>query len=67
MEAARLLLAPTGGRVLVFSHTLPSVGPLKLVHRDDVRTYGTEKEQALLQPADSGWTALAAALAADAD
>ncbi|EOD29127.1 secretory protein 24B [Emiliania huxleyi CCMP1516] len=64
MEAARLLLAPTGGRVLVFSHTLPSVGPLKLVHRDDVRTYGTEKEQALLQPADSGWTALAAALAA---
>ena len=31
VEAARLLLEPTGGRCLVFQHTLPGIGPLKLV------------------------------------
>lgn len=64
VEAARLLLEPTGGRCLVFQHTLPGIGPLKLVHRDDVRCYGTEREKALLQPASADWSALASRLAA---
>jgi len=63
VESARLLLENTGGRCLVFQHTLPGIGPLKLAHRDDVRSYGTDKEKVLLQPAAPEWAALAAKLA----
>ena len=35
--AGTLLLEKSGGRLLVFQHTLPTVGPLKLQQRDDVR------------------------------
>ena len=53
LQAGTLLLEKSGGRLLVFQHTLPTVGPLKLQQRDDVRVYGTDKERALLGPLDS--------------
>ena len=64
LEACHLLLEPTGGRLLLFQHTLPSSGPMKLVQRDDVRQYGTDKEKALLLPLDDTWGKLAAKMAA---
>jgi protein transport protein SEC24 len=64
LEACHLLLEPTGGRLLLFQHTLPSSGPMKLLQRDDVRQYGTDKEKALLQPLDDTWGKLAAKMAA---
>ena len=59
LQASTLLLEQTGGRLLIFQHTLPTVGPLKLQQRDDVRQYGTDKEKALLSPLDASWEALA--------
>jgi len=64
LEACHLLLEPTGGRLLLFQHTLPSSGPMKLLQRDDVRQYGTDKEKALLLPLDDSWGKLAAKMAA---
>jgi len=57
--ACHLLLEKTGGRLLVFQHTLPGIQPMKLTHRDDVRQYGTDKERALFAPVDASWTSLA--------
>ena len=64
LEACHQLLEPTGGRLLVFQHTLPATGPMKLLQRDDVRQYGTDKEKALLLPLDEGWGKMAAKMAA---
>lgn len=63
IEACAILLEETGGRLLAFQHTLPSLAPMKLVHRDDVRVYGTDKERPLLQPADESWSKLGKRLA----
>jgi len=65
MQACAQLLEPTGGRLLVFQHTLPGVGPLKLSQRDDVRTYGTDKEKTLFSPVDSEWGSLAQRLSSN--
>ena len=43
LSAAHQLLEHSGGRLLVFQHTLPSAGPMKLSARDDVRVYGTSR------------------------
>ena len=38
VAACHQLLEGSGGRLLVFQHSLPSLGPLRLVHRDQVES-----------------------------
>lgn len=64
LEACAQLLEGTGGRLIVFQHTLPALPPLELSPRDDTRHYGTEKERHLLEPADERWEAFAKRLCA---
>lgn len=64
MSAGLQLLEGCGGRLLLFSCSLPGTPTMKLLHRDDVRQYGTDKEKALLAPADAAWGELAKKLAA---
>jgi protein transport protein SEC24 len=45
--------------MLVFQTTLPSVGPGKLIKRDDSKLFGTDKEKLLYTPHESFYTALA--------
>ena len=65
IHAGELLLGPTGGRLLLVQHVLPTQGGAgnKLAQRDDVRLYGTDKERGLLAPAAPDWEALAKSLA----
>lgn len=48
LQAAYKLAAPTGGKIVTLTATLPSVGPGALKRRDDPKLLGTAKESTLL-------------------
>eukprot|EP00127_Corallochytrium_limacisporum_P003300 Clim_evm149s147 gene=Clim_evmTU149s147 len=56
VDSARLLLEHHGGRIELFSCSMPNVGPGKLKHRDDPSAAGTDKERQLLVEDGSGST-----------
>ncbi|PPQ86617.1 hypothetical protein CVT25_006801 [Psilocybe cyanescens] len=51
LQAGFKLMAPIGGKIVVLSSTLPSVGPGALKNREDPKILGTAKESGLLQAA----------------
>jgi len=58
MEAASSVLQATGGKLMLFQASIPTVGPGKGKPRDEVRLYGTDKEKTLYQPQDPFWRRL---------
>ncbi|KAF8965024.1 CPII coat sec24 protein [Flammula alnicola] len=51
LQAGFKLMAPIGGKIVVLSSTLPSVGAGALKNREDPKILGTAKESGLLQAA----------------
>ncbi|KAJ3516013.1 hypothetical protein NLJ89_g1396 [Agrocybe chaxingu] len=51
LQAGFKLMAPIGGKIIVLSSTLPSVGAGALKNREDPKILGTAKESGLLQAA----------------
>ncbi|KAH9478436.1 Protein transport protein SEC24 [Psilocybe cubensis] len=56
LQAGFKLMAPIGGKIIVLSSTLPSVGPGALKNREDPKILGTAKESACLPHYTSGQT-----------
>lgn len=53
LQAGFKLMAPIGGKIMVLSASLPSVGPGALKNREDPKILGTAKESGLLQSAST--------------
>ncbi|KAJ7081681.1 protein transporter SEC24 [Mycena crocata] len=53
LQAGSKLMAPIGGKILVLSSSLPSVGEGSLKNREDPKILGTSKESSLLQAGSS--------------
>ncbi|TFY77941.1 hypothetical protein EWM64_g6073 [Hericium alpestre] len=51
LQAGFKLMAPIGGKIMVLSSTLPTIGPGALKNREDPKVLGTSKESGLLQSA----------------
>ncbi|KAF9009995.1 CPII coat sec24 protein [Cyathus striatus] len=51
LQAGFKLMNPIGGKIMVLSATLPSIGAGALKNRDDTKILGTSKESGLLQAA----------------
>ncbi|KAG8861073.1 COPII subunit [Serendipita sp. 405] len=51
LQAGYKLISPIGGKLLVLSASLPTLGAGALKDRDDPKLFGTSKESNLLQPA----------------
>lgn len=61
LKAAFMIMSQLGGKLLVFQSTLPSLGIGRLRLRgDDLRLYGTDKEQSLRVPEDPFYKQMAA-------
>ena len=50
IDASVQAMEGTGGRMLVFSASLPTLGPGTLKNREDVKLLGTDKEKTLFEP-----------------
>ncbi|RKP03088.1 hypothetical protein CXG81DRAFT_9982 [Caulochytrium protostelioides] len=50
LTAARKLISPIGGKIIVLSNSLPNTGEGSLKMREDVSLLGTNKETTLLHP-----------------
>jgi Sec23/Sec24 trunk domain len=48
-----------GGKIMVFASNISTIGIGALVSRDDVKVYNTDKEKALLAPANEHYIKLA--------
>jgi protein transport protein SEC24 len=59
LQAAQTLMRPIGGKMVVLSASLPSLGAGRLRAREDPKALGTDREQELLQPADPLYKTLA--------
>ena len=59
LQAAYKLVSPIGGKIVVLSSSLPTVGPGALRNREDAKLLGTAKESTLLQPAIGFYKSLA--------
>jgi len=53
LAVAKHLLEPTGGKILLFQGSLPSLGEGALKQRDNPRLLGTDKEHTLLNSEDT--------------
>ncbi|SPO26388.1 Protein transport protein SEC24 [Ustilago trichophora] len=53
LQAAYKLISPIGGKIMVLTASLPSVGPGALKNREDPKLLGTAKESTLLGAASS--------------
>lgn len=53
VRAAFRVMAPIGGKMLVFQSVLPTTGAGALKHRENPRVFGTEKETELLSSVDT--------------
>ncbi|SOV02105.1 Protein transport protein SEC24 [Ustilago sp. UG-2017a] len=53
LQAAYKLISPIGGKIMVLTASLPSVGPGALKNREDPKLLGTAKESTLLAAASS--------------
>ncbi|KAI0074462.1 protein transporter SEC24 [Panus rudis PR-1116 ss-1] len=51
LQAGFQLMSPIGGKIIVLTSSLPSVGAGALKNREDPKVLGTSKESSLLQPA----------------
>lgn len=51
LQAGFKLMTPIGGKIMVLSASLPSIGAGVLKNREDPKIWGTPKESGLLQPA----------------
>lgn len=51
LQAGYKLISPIGGKLMVLSASLPTLGAGSLKDRDDPKLFGTSKESNLLQPA----------------
>ncbi|KAG8808884.1 COPII subunit [Serendipita sp. 399] len=51
LQAGYKLISPIGGKLMVLSASLPTLGAGALKDRDDPKLFGTSKESNLLQPA----------------
>jgi len=60
LQASLLALQHLGGKLLLFSATLPSCGEGKLRNRDDARLFGTDREHSLRNPEDGFYKKTAA-------
>ncbi|ROW15749.1 hypothetical protein VPNG_02041 [Cytospora leucostoma] len=59
LRAGHKLISPLGGKIVVLSASLPSVGNGKLEMREDKKLLGTSKESSLLQTANSFYKSFA--------
>ncbi|KAF5454231.1 hypothetical protein F2P56_023911 [Juglans regia] len=63
LKAAFMVMSQLGGKLLIFQNTLPSLGVGRLKLRgDDLRVYGTDKENMLRLPEDPFYKQMAAEL-----
>ncbi|KAG2695881.1 hypothetical protein I3843_07G033700 [Carya illinoinensis] len=63
LKAAFMVMNQLGGKLLIFQNTLPSLGVGRLKLRgDDLRVYGTDKENMLRLPEDPFYKQMAAEL-----
>ncbi|PVF93867.1 hypothetical protein CPB86DRAFT_876799 [Serendipita vermifera] len=53
LQAGYKMISPIGGKLMVLSASLPTLGAGALKDRDDPKVFGTAKESSLLQPASS--------------
>jgi protein transport protein SEC24 len=53
LQAAFKMAGPIGGKVILLSATMPSLGPGQLKQREDNKLFGTAQENTLLQPQSS--------------
>jgi protein transport protein SEC24 len=53
LQAAYKLISPIGGKIMVLTASLPSVGPGALKNREDAKLLGTAKESTLLAAAST--------------
>ncbi|KAF8843924.1 hypothetical protein BDN67DRAFT_1066584 [Paxillus ammoniavirescens] len=53
LQAGSKLMAPIGGKIIVLSASLPSIGAGALKNREDPKILGTSKESGLLQAAST--------------
>ncbi|XP_059297157.1 protein transport protein SEC24 A-like isoform X2 [Lycium ferocissimum] len=61
LRAAFMVMSQLGGKLLIFQHSLPSLGVGRLRLRgDDIRVYGTDKEHILRIPEDPFYKQMAA-------
>ncbi|GJS91478.1 transport protein Sec24-like protein [Tanacetum coccineum] len=61
LKAAYMVMSQLGGKLLIFQSTLPTLGVGRLRLRgDDIRAYGTDKENALRIPEDPFYKQMAA-------
>jgi len=60
VQAALLAIQHVGGKLLLFSAALPSVGDGKCKHREDARLFGTDREHSLRNPEDAWYKKMAA-------
>eukprot|EP00761_Pharyngomonas_kirbyi_P013520 gb/GECH01013549.1/.p1 GENE.gb/GECH01013549.1/~~gb/GECH01013549.1/.p1 ORF type:complete len:878 (+),score=189.28 gb/GECH01013549.1/:1-2634(+) len=51
VKTAHKLMTPIGGKMMIFTSNLPTVGPGSLSNRDDKSLYGSDKEKTIINPA----------------
>lgn len=54
LQLAASLLQPYGGKMCIFCSLMPTIGSGKLEAREDMRLYGTDKENSLFEPQTNG-------------
>ncbi|KAI5793700.1 transport protein-like protein SEC24 [Peziza echinospora] len=59
LKAAHKLISPIGGKIVVLTASLPTLGAGKLEMREDKKLLGTSKESSLLQTANSFYKSFA--------
>ena len=60
LQAAHVAMAHVGGKMLVFTTSMPNVGVARLKNRDNATVYGTDRENSLRCPEDPFWKKMAA-------
>uniref|UniRef100_A0A8H7NIW4 Sec23/Sec24 trunk domain-containing protein n=1 Tax=Bionectria ochroleuca TaxID=29856 RepID=A0A8H7NIW4_BIOOC len=59
LRSGHKLISALGGKIVVLTSSLPTIGEGKLDHRDDKKVLGTSKESALLQTSNSFYKSFA--------
>ncbi|CAH0015833.1 unnamed protein product [Clonostachys rhizophaga] len=59
LRSGHKLISALGGKIVVLTSSLPTIGEGKLEHRDDKKVLGTSKESALLQTSNSFYKSFA--------
>ncbi|VUC23646.1 unnamed protein product [Clonostachys rosea] len=59
LRSGHKLISALGGKIVVLTASLPTIGEGKLEHRDDKKVLGTSKESAMLQTSNSFYKSFA--------